>query len=76
MLFGICLLIALYFIYLMKGTILKLVLGIFGWLGMYEFLIKHGLNSIALTILDYSFTWAQVIPTVIIILLMMNIKDE
>lgn len=77
MLTGILLLIAIYLLYLLliKGVLWKIILALFGWCGMYWYLFNHGGNEILMTISGYEFTWAQVVPTVIVLLAMGYTKD-
>lgn len=77
MVFGICLLIAIYLLYvlLVKGALWKIILGAFGWAGMYWWLKsipacnEHPFNN-------DTFSWAVVVPTIIVLLAMMSTKEE
>lgn len=74
MLFGIILLIVIFFLYqlLVKGILWKLIVAIFGWFGMFVALINYVPVSkqLCITISNYKFSWAEIIPTVIILLAM------
>lgn len=77
MLFGFCLLIVIYILYvlLIRGTLWKIILAIFGWFGMFWFLSSiKGFQERPLD--NNTFTWAMVIPTVIVLLCMITTKDE
>ena len=73
---AIALLITLYIIYvlLVKGLLWKIILGTFGWLGMYWYLQSiqtfhaHPFNN-------DTFSWAVVIPSVIVLLAMSYTKE-
>ena len=73
---AIALLVVLYIIYilLVKGLLWKLIIGAFGWLGMYWYLSGipafHGypLNN-------DTFTWASAIPTAVVMLAMLYTKE-
>jgi len=77
MLFGIFLLIAIYILYLLlvKGVLWKIILAFFGWCGMYWFLLNNGGNTVLATISGYELTWAQVVPSVIVLLAMAYTKE-
>ena len=73
---AIILLVALYLAYvlLIKGLLWKIILGVFGWLGMYWYL--SGIPSFhAHPFNNDTFTWAAAIPTVVILLAMFYTKE-
>jgi hypothetical protein len=80
MLFGIVLLVAIYFTYvlLIKGLLWKMILGIAGWFGLYIGLQTYIPEShqICITITEYTFSWAAVIPTIVVLLAMAYTRDE
>ena len=78
MLFGIALLIAIYFMYvlLVKGALWKIILAIFGWFGMYWFLAAQGLTEEAIVIMGHHISWAQAIPSGVVLLAMLYTRDE
>lgn len=79
MVFGICLLVALYLLWvlLVKGALWKLILGIFGWLGMYWFLHAYPiLQHYPINIYGNTFSWAAIIPSVVVLLAMMHTKED
>jgi hypothetical protein len=75
--FGICMLIGLYLLYvlLVKGALWKLILAGFGWAGMYSYL-----NSIPVMhshpFHNDTFSWAVIIPTLIVMLAAAYTKEE
>lgn len=73
---AIALLVVLYIIYvlLIKGLLWKLILGVFGWLGMYWYL--SGISACqSYPFNNDTFTWSSVIPTVVILLAMAYTKE-
>lgn len=72
MIFGICLLIAIFALYilLVKGALWKIIVYAFGYFGMYTALVTYIPESTytCLTFDQTHLSWAIVIPTVIIIL--------
>jgi len=73
---AIALLVGLYIIYLLliKGWLWKLILGVFGWLGMYWYL--SGIPACqSYPFNNDTFTWASVIPTIVILLAMAYTKE-
>jgi len=78
--FGIVLLIIIYgaYVLLIKGVLWKIIVGIFGWFGMFIFLEMYFPDSKAdcLTFSNSSFSWSVVIPTIIVLLAMFYTKDE
>jgi hypothetical protein len=78
MVFGVCLLIAIYLLWvlLIKGALWKLTLGVFGWLGMYWFLSSVPmLHHCPLTFSGQSFSWASIIPTVVVLLALAHTRE-
>ena len=78
--FGIVLLILIYgaYVLLVKGVLWKIIVAIFGWFGMFIFLEMYIPDSkaICLTFAGSSFSWSEVIPTIIVLLAMSYTKDE
>lgn len=66
--------IILFILYLLfvKGFLWKLIIAIFGWIGMNSFLESkfYSSKNTFMTILNYSVSWSIFIPTLIIILAM------
>lgn len=79
MIFAITILVILYFLYILfiKGLLWKLIISIFGWLGMYWFLINvDELATSGITIAGCLVSWAAVIPSIIVALAMMYSKED
>jgi len=74
---GIGLLSGLYLIYvlLIKGALWKIIIGIAGWIGIYQYLCtidvfcEYPFNN-------DTFTWATIIPTIILILAASYTKED
>ena len=78
MVFGLCALFAVYLLWvlLIKGALWKMALGFFGWLGMYWFLGSyHDMQSCPLTVSGYTFSWAAIVPTVVVLLALAHTKE-
>jgi energy-coupling factor transporter transmembrane protein EcfT len=80
MTFFICLLVFLYilWLFLIKGFLWKLLLAIGGWFGIFAILsiyVPPSTNTL-LTIGSTNFSWAEVIPTIIILLAMATTKSD
>jgi hypothetical protein len=78
MVLGICLLIVIYILYvlLIKGLLWKIILGAFGWFGMYWYLKDmDGWKELVFRGSD-TWTWAMVAPTVLLLLAMAYTKEE
>ncbi len=74
---AIILLVVIYILYvlLVKGLLWKIILGVFGWLGMYWYL--SGFPALQSYPLDNNtFTWATTIPSLIILLAMLYTKEN
>lgn len=78
--FGIVLLILIYgtYVLLIKGILWKIIVAIFGWFGMFIFLEAYLPDSkaVCLTFTGSSFSWSEIIPTIIVLLAMSYTKDE
>lgn len=70
--FGICLLLGIWILYmlLIKGWLWKLLVGLFGWIGMCVALNVYipASSHHCLTFINHSFSWSEVIPMAIVIL--------
>jgi hypothetical protein len=80
MVFGLLMLFALYLLWVLfvQGALWKIILFFAGWAGIY-FLMRiyvSGADKIAITITDYTFSWAAVIPTVICIFALLTTRVE
>lgn len=79
MVFGLVLLIVIYLLYvlLIQGALFKLILGAFGWLGMYWYLsgIPEFGNHRVFADNDM-FTWAMGAPTILVLLVLLCTKEE
>ncbi len=78
MVFGIAMLVVIYVLWvlLVKGALWKLILGGFGWFGVYMFLsIQFHLDRES-PFKDNSMSWAAIIPTILVILVLASTKDE
>jgi hypothetical protein len=79
MILAICSLIAIYVLYvlLIKGLLWKIILAIFGWLGLYWCLSGvDGLSTSGITVSNYVISWAVVLPSVLVMLAMMYTKED
>jgi hypothetical protein len=78
--FGICLLVAIYILWvlLVKGALWKIIVGIAGWFGMFIALRLYFPGAVheCLNFSGYSFSWSEVIPTVVVLLAMAYTKEE
>lgn len=75
---GVALLIILYFLYvlLIRGLLYKIILCIFGWIGLYTYLANHwGLDKISPFKEDY-LSWAAIVPTVVVLMAMAYTREE
>lgn len=80
MIFGVVLLIvivAIYYLFI-EGWLWKLILSAAGWFGIWIGLQIYypASKTICLTFNDYQFSWAAVIPTIIIIMAMACTKAD
>lgn len=79
MVFGICLLVAIYLLYvlLVKGALWKLVLGGFGMWGIWMWLSQfQAMQVCPLNISGYTISWAAIIPIVIFILVLAHTHTD
>jgi len=79
MVYGIFSLIIIYILYqlFVKGLLFKIIVGFFGWLGMYWAMNQYmsGAHNCLITISNYHFSWAEVVPTVIVLCAMAFTKE-
>ncbi len=78
MVFGICLLVAIYLLWvlLIKGALWKLTLGIFGWFEMYRFLgTVPAFRICPINISGNTFSWAFIVPTVVVLLALAHTRE-
>lgn len=76
--FGIAMLVVIYLLWLLlvKGALWKLILAGFGWFGIYVFLaIQFHLDKTS-PFKDNSFSWAAIVPTIIVLLALASTKEE
>lgn len=77
---GILAIIIIYGLYvlLVKGVLWKIIVAIFGWFGMFIFLKNYmpASKSSCLNLVTCSFSWAEVIPTLIVLLAMSYTKEK
>lgn len=66
------------YILLIKGVLWKIIVAGFGWFGMFVFMENYmpASKSPCLSLTTCSFSWAEVIPTIIVLLAMSYTKDE
>jgi hypothetical protein len=78
MVFAIGMLIVIYLLWvlLVKGALWKIILGAFGWFGLYVFLSTQWHLDKESPFKDNFMSWAAIIPTVLVLLVMASTKDE
>lgn len=78
MVFGICLLIAIYLLYvlLIRGALFKMILGLFGWLGMYWYLKDSQGFREQVFVGNDTITWAMMAPTLLVVFVLLCTKEE
>lgn len=79
MVFGIGMLIFLYILYLLlvKGLLWKIIFVIFGWVGIWFYLkTLPAFQVCPLNISDYKFSWAFIVPTILVMLVLAHTKEE
>ena len=59
-----------------KGWAYKILFVVFGWLGMYAFLAYNNFTQKALEINGHAISWAVLIPSILLFLLLITSKDE
>ncbi len=76
--FGIAMLVVIYLLWLLlvKGALWKLILAGFGWFGIYVFLALQFHLDKESPFKDNSFSWAAIVPTIIVFLALATTKDE
>jgi hypothetical protein len=61
---------------LIKGWLWKIIICIFGWIGLYGYLVSNwDLDKIS-PFKDNFMSWAAIIPTIIVMLAMAYTRDE
>lgn len=79
MVFGLLMLVALYIFYvlLIKGWLWKIILGAAGWYGMYWYLSSiPAARACPLVFSGHSYSWAAILPTLVIIFAMATTKED
>lgn len=76
--FGIAMLVVIYLLWLLlvKGALWKLILGGFGWFGIYIFLATQLHLDETSPFKDNFMSWAAIVPTIIVLLALATTKDE
>jgi len=59
-----------FYVLVIKGAIWRLLVGFFGWVGMCAFLLSifPSSKNTCLTFLSTNFSWAEVLPAIIVML--------
>ena len=75
---GVGILVFLYILYVLfiRGALFKLILGVFGWFGMYWFLSDIPAFQNNVFVDSGSFTWAMMAPTILVVLVLLCTKEE
>lgn len=76
---GIGILIFLYIIYilLIKGLLWKIIFVIFGWGAIYNYLSTISIFKVCpINISGYTFSWAIIVPTILVLLVLLYTKEE
>jgi hypothetical protein len=76
---GIGALVFLYILYvlLIKGLLWKLIFVVVGWVGIYSWLKNiPSFQVCPLHISEYSFSWAFIAPTILVMLVLAHTKEE
>ena len=62
---------------LIQGLLWKMIIGIFGWIGIYKTLVEYvpQTKSICFTFSGKSFSWCEIIPTFILLMAILYKKD-
>lgn len=80
MVLGIILLISIFILWklFVEGWLFKIILAVFGWVGMYWYLSSYieGATKTAITASSTEISWAALIPTIVIIFAMFTTKEE
>ena len=79
MIFGVSSMIILYILYvlLIKGLLWKIIFVIFGWGSIYFYLSTlDSFQVCPLNISGYTFSWAIIAPTILVMLVLANTKDS
>jgi len=78
MIFGIAMLVVIYILWVLfvEGALWKIILFFAGWFGIYLGMKVYidGAEKICMTITDYDFSWAAVVPTVVCIMALLTTK--
>ena len=72
-------LIILYILYvlLVKGLLWKIIFVVFGWTGMYFWLKTIPIfQGCPVNISNYTFSYAFIVPTILVMLVLMNTREE
>lgn len=80
MIFGLLLLVIIYllYIFLVKGLLWKIIIAFGGWFGIMiglKYYIPESSKE-CINFSGHSFSWAVIMPTIIILLAMFHTKDE
>jgi len=79
MLFGLFLLFVIWLIWslFVRGVLFKLILFVFGWIGLYAVLSANypSMNVVALTIGGNDLSYAAIVPSVICLLALLTTKS-
>jgi hypothetical protein len=77
--FSIFLLIVIIFLWklLVEGLLWKIIIGIFGWIGLYTFISQsfHSSKNTCIVFAGSHFSWSIVIPTIILFMAMLYTKE-
>jgi hypothetical protein len=76
---GIGMLVFLYILYvlLIKGLLWKIIFVVVGWIGIYSWLKTIPTFQVCpVTISDWTFSWAFVVPTILVMLVLAHTKEE
>ena len=62
---------------LTQGMLWKIIISIFGWIGLYQFLIQKfpETKQICFMFSNKTFSWAEIIPTFILLMAMLYSKN-
>ena len=74
---GVGLLLVFYFLYvlLVKGLLYKIILSIFGWIGLYGYLSHTWQLDQASPFKDDFISWAAIIPTILVFMAACKTKE-
>lgn len=65
------------YVLFIKGALWKIIVIVFGWYGMFNALQIYfpSSRSICTRIIDHTFLWSEVIPTIIVLLALAYTKE-